>query len=153
MSVKEIIDLSRKISFNYEILKRYEAGVVLLGWEVGSIRLNSCGIFGSYLKIKNLQCWIIKSFVKCNSTLSDSSILENRDRKLLFHKKEIASFVNFLKIKTHTIVPSKVYWKNNLIKLEVCLCVGKKKYDKRLCLKNKEWNLDKAKILKNNLHN
>lgn len=152
MSFREIIDLSKKISFNYEIIKRYEVGIVLLGWEICSIRLNSCGIVGSYLKIKNLQCWIIKSFVKCDSALSDSKLLENRDRKLLLHKKEIVSFVNFLKLKTHTIVPSKVYWKNNLIKLEVCLCVGKKKYDKRLVLKNKEWNLDKAKILKNDMH-
>lgn len=153
MSFKEIINLSKKISFNYEVLKRYEAGIALFGWEVCSIRLNSCGIISSYLKIKNLQCWLVKSFVKCNALLLDSKVLENRDRKLLLHKKEIDNLVNFLKIKTHTIVPSKVYWKNNFIKLEVCLCVGKKKYDKRLFLKNKEWNLDKAKILKHNIIN
>lgn len=150
MSFKEIINLSKRVAFNYIILKRYEAGISLFGWEVCSVRLNSFGLLGSYLKIKNMECFLIKSLIKFNVLDVESKSFDIRDRKLLLHKREIISFIDFLKTKTHTIVPSKAYWKNNYIKLELCFCIGKKKYDKRMTQKNKEWNLDKLKILKDN---
>jgi len=153
MFLKDIVNLNRRISFNYDILKKYEVGIVLFGWEIHSIRLHSINIINSYVKIKNFECLLVKSFVKlCNISFSNFEVLESRDRKLLLHKKEIDNLIGLLKIKSYTLVPSKVYWKNNFIKLEISLCIGKKTYDKRRALKNKEWNLDKSKILKSNVY-
>jgi len=140
-----IVDLSKKVSFDYIIKNRYECGVVLFGTEVRSVRYNSFNIVGSYVSFKNFESWLIGSSIK---TLSLSNDYERRERKLLFHKKEIRYLFGMLKMKGFTLVPSKVYWKNSFIKVEVSLCIGKKKYDKRLSLKRKEWDLKKMQIIK-----
>jgi SsrA-binding protein len=84
-----------------------------------SVRLNSFSITGSYIKIKSLECWLVKSFIKVRASTLVDSVLENRDRKLLLHIKEIKNLIGLLNLRHYTLVPSKVYWKNNFLKLEI----------------------------------
>lgn len=145
-----ITNLHKKISFKYSIKKTYESGIVLFGWEVKAIKHMGLNITSSYILINNFNCWLVGSITSniITSIYNDKKI-NSRNRKLLFHKKEIKNLTGMLKIKGFTLIPSKVYWKNSFIKLEICLASGKKKYDKRIDLATRQWNLDKLRILKN----
>ena len=139
---KLILDLSKNISYNYYIKKKYECGVVLASNEVKSIRHYGCNILGSYIVFEKLECWLINFYINIAKIN-----LNNRKRKILLHKNEIKDLYDISKIKGYTIIPSSVYWKNNFIKMELCLSIGKKKYDKRASIKNKEWESNKQKII------
>jgi len=138
---KIILDLNRKILYNYYIKKKYECGVVLFSNEVKFIRHSGCNILNSYVVFEKKECWIVNFYVN----ISIKS-LNNRKRKILLHKKEINDLYIFSQSKGNSIIPSSVYWKNNFIKMELCLGVGKKLYDKRVSIKNKEWEFKKQKI-------
>jgi SsrA-binding protein len=140
--IKLVTDISKFVSFNYFIEARYEAGVVLLGWEVKCIRLNGVDLSTSFVSFRNSLVLIVGTVVNSSSFVSSYDFLnEKRDKVLLLNKKEINFLSGFSRMKGYTIIPSKAYWKNNLFKIEICLCFGKKKYDKRTILKNRELNL------------
>ncbi len=149
--MKIITDLSKKILFNYFIKKKYEFGVVLLGWEVKSIRQNGIIISGGYLFFKKFECWLIGSFIKKPSYFNDDKSKESRDRKVLLHKKEVKNLHDILKVKNIALIPSRVYWKKSFVKIEACLGVGKKLYDKRLSSKNMDWKINAAQTLKHDI--
>lgn len=140
------LSTNKKLSFNYKIVETFECGIVLTGTEVKSIRLRSFSITEAYcsfnenmLLVKNMH---IKKYEK--GTLFNHE--ELRDRALLVHKNELIRIKSKIKEKGLTLVPSKVYLKGGLIKIEVCLCEGKKLYDKRMTLKEKELLKEKRKI-------
>jgi len=150
MREKIIVNASKKIFYDYTVKEKYECGIVLLPWEVKAIRNSGCSIMNSYVSIRHLELWLVGLHINIPFFLNSSNNLKSdRDRKLLLHKKELMYFLGILKMKGCTLVPSKVYWKKNFIKIEVCLGVGKKKYDKRISIKTREWNLDKQRMLKN----
>ena len=120
---------------NFHIEEKFEAGVVLSGSEVKSIKNGKISIKESYAIIKKGELYVINSYIPKHTNSSYFNHDETRDRKLLLNKIEIRKLIGKTKIKGYTLVPIKVYSKKNLIKFEIGLGKGKKLYDKRVDLK------------------
>ena len=135
-----IIDIIRKIKFNYLILSTYEAGIVLESWEIKGIKKFGFDILNSYVTFDNLNCLLYNSYIKSVRThFYKDEFTERRNRLLLLKRREMKLLYGMVKLSRYTIVPTKVYWKNNIIKVNIALCIGKKKYDKRDKIKKAEW--------------
>ena len=125
-------------SRNYSIEEFYEAGVSLLGSEVKSIKSGKFSIKESYVILRRGELFMINSFVPKYSASSYFTHDEKRDRKLLLNKSEIKKLIGKIKFKGYALIPTKVYSKKNLIKIELGLGKGKKIYDKRADIKKKD---------------
>ncbi len=130
--------LNRKAKFNYFILEEIECGIELLGNEVKSIKEGSCNIKDSYARIKDNQVYLINMFVKKYKDASTFAAEETRERKLLLHKKQILKLKDRMDKESLTLIPLKVYMKKNKIKVLIGLCKGKKNYDKRETIKERD---------------
>ena len=143
-----VSDVFKKVLFNYVIKEKFECGIVLYGWEIKSIRLNGLNVIGSYVSFKNNELFLISSCISyLASNLIDNKQIEYRNRKLLLTSRELRYLYGVLKIKTYTLIPSKVYFKTAYVKIQICLCIGKKKHDKRVSIRNKEF-IKENKIIK-----
>ena len=138
-------------SRNYSIEEFYEAGVSLLGSEVKSIKSGKFSIKESYVILRRGELYIINSYVPKYSASSFFTHDEKRDRKLLLRKSEIRKLIGKIKIKGYALIPTKVYSKKNLIKIELGLGKGKKIYDKRADIKKKEVDKQIRRDFKSNL--
>ncbi len=143
------ICVNKSASFEYFIEERFEAGIVLVGSEVKSIRtgnvsLKECFIFieNGEMKVKNMH---ISPYEKGSFFNEDP----RRDRKLLMHKKEIIRLFSKVKQQGYTLVPLKMYFNGSLVKMEVGLCKGKQLHDKRHSIKEKDIKRDMERIMKN----
>lgn len=144
-----ILCTNKKATFKYSLLKKFEAGLSLHGWEVKSIKSGHGQISESYITIKNNEAFLVNAHLKILSTTSDSSkINSKRARKLLLNKREIINLANEVKRNGHSLIPIKIYSKNSLIKLELAIGKGKKAHDKRADIKKREWERNKDRILK-----
>jgi SsrA-binding protein len=145
-----ILCTNKKASFKFSLLKKIEAGLSLHGWEVKSIKSGHAQISESYITIKNNEAYLINAHLKVLSTTSESNKANSRrSRKLLLNKRELISISNEIKQNGHTLVPTKMYTKRSLIKLEIAIAKGKQAHDKRADIKNREWERNKDRILKN----
>lgn len=133
----EITNIKKLLCFNYILKDCFECGFVFFGWEVKSIRLNGINISNNYLTFNKSELFLCKTYIIGKGFVDSDIFLEKRDRKVLLKKKELISLYGMSKIKGHTLLLSRVYLKNNLIKGEINLCLGKKKYDKKIDLKIK----------------
>lgn len=140
--------LNRKAKFNYFILEEIECGIELKGNEVKSIKEGSCNIKDSYARIKNNEVYLINMFIKKYKDASTFAADETRQRKLLLHKKQILKLKEKLETDNLTLIPLKVYLKNNKIKVLIGLCKGKKNYDKRETIKERDIKRNIEKQLK-----
>lgn len=130
---------NRKIHFNYEIIKKYETGIELLGTEVKSIREGKMSLEGAFVIVRGGEVFLINASIPPYQVKNAPKDYDSiRNRKLLLTKKEIAVLAGNDKNKSLTIVPVSVYNKNRKIKLEIALVKGKKKYDKRQTIKKRE---------------
>jgi SsrA-binding protein len=134
-----ILIQNKKAGFNYHITEKMEAGLALTGQEVKSLREKKGSLFGSYVSIKNGECYLLG----CNippyqPKNAPSGYNPKKERKLLLKKKEIAYLTGKTKEKGIALIPMKIYTKKNLIKLEFGVAKGKKKYDKRETIKKRE---------------
>lgn len=136
---------NKKAYFNYFVEKEIEAGLVLNGTEIKSIRKGSCNIKDSYVRIKNNECFITNMYIAKYEEGSIFNHDEYRERKLLLHKKEILKLKNDLQISGYTLVPLKVYIKNGKAKVLVGVCKGKKLYDKRMTIKKRDLERESRK--------
>lgn len=139
---------NRKAKFDYQVFDTYEAGIVLTGTEIKSIRQGNCNIKDSYVIIKNNEAYVINMHI---SPYEEGNIFnheETRTRKLLLHKKEILKLNDKLKISGYTIVPLKIYFNKNKAKMLIGLAKGKKNYDKRESLKEKDMKREMEKQIK-----
>lgn len=130
--------LNRKARHDYFIEEEYECGIVLTGTEIKSIRSGSCNISDSYAIVKNGELFLLNMFI---SHYKEGNIFnhdESRTRKLLMHKKEINKINNKIKLEGYTLVPLKVYFKNSYAKVLLGLAKGKKNYDKRETIKERD---------------
>jgi len=144
-----ILCTNKKASFKYFLLKKIEAGLNLHGWEVKSIKLGHAQISESYIVINGNEAFLVNSHLKVLSSTSESDkVNSKRSRKLLLNKKELINLSNEIKQNGYSIIPTRIYTKNSLIKLEIALAKGKKMHDKRTDIKNKEWERNKERILK-----
>lgn len=130
--------LNRKARFNYFIIEEIECGIELFGSEVKSIRNGNCNIKDSYGVIRNNEVYLINMFIKNYKEASIFNKEETRKRKLLLHKKEIIKLKEKIEKEGYTLIPLKVYFNRNKVKVLLGLCKGKKTYDKREVLKEKE---------------
>ncbi|MDO8030217.1 SsrA-binding protein SmpB ['Planchonia careya' phytoplasma] len=146
--MKQKVIFNKKVNYDYFLDKKYSAGIQLLGNEVKSIRLGQVHLDNSYVCIDNNELFVINMKITKYSCSNDFDHIDNRKKKLLLKKKEILQIKN--KIKTHNlaIIPIKIFNQRNLFKLEIALVRGKKKYDKRQDLKNKDELMYTKKILK-----
>ena len=136
---------NKKAYFNYFVEKEIEAGLVLNGTEIKSIRKGSCNIKDSYVRIRNNECFITNMYIAKYEEGSIFNHDEYRERKLLLHKKEILKLKNDLQISGYTLVPLKVYIKNGKAKVLVGVCKGKKLYDKRMTIKKRDLERESTK--------
>ena len=133
-----IVATNRKANHNYKIIEKYEAGMVLSGSEVKSIRNNKVSIKEAYVRIFNNELFIIGMNISIYENSGYSGHDPTSDRKLLVHKREILKMKRFVEEKGRTLVPLKVYFKRGKAKLEFGLGQGKKLWDKRQDIKDKQ---------------
>ncbi|MBR4004030.1 MAG: SsrA-binding protein SmpB [Clostridia bacterium] len=127
----KVVASNKFANFNYFILETYEAGIVLKGSEIKSIRQNGMTLNESFILIKQNQVFLKNSFVKSYQTANNFSPKPDRDRLLLLNKSEILKLKQKVETKGLTIVPIKAYLKDDLLKLEIGLCKGKKLFNKK----------------------
>ena len=130
----EIINIRKSLSFNYILKDFFECGIVLFGWEVKSVRLSGISILNNYLIFKSHELFVCKTYISAKNFILDDINIERRDRKVLLRKKQLMSLYGMSKLKGHTLLLSRIYFKDSLIKCEICLCLGKKNYDKKKIL-------------------
>ena len=143
------IALNKKARHEYHIHERYEAGVALLGWEVKSLRAGKCQLVDSYILLKDGEAWLLGAHITPLSTASTHVVADpTRTRKLLLHKKEIARLIGAVNQTGYTCVPLALYWKGNKVKCEIALVKGKQLHDKRATEKERDWNRQKQRIIR-----
>ena len=140
--------LNRKAKYNYFIEDEYECGIELFGNEVKSIREGTCNIKDSYAVIRKGEVYLINMFVKTYEKTGAFIKEETRTRKLLLHKKEILKLRDKIDKESFTLIPLKIYFKNNKVKVLLGLCKGKKNYDKRETIKERDIKIKIEKELK-----
>jgi SsrA-binding protein len=143
-----LIAENKKALFNYDIVTRIEAGIILKGWEVKSIKDKRMSLKESYIIIRNGKALLIGSHVARWTGANIKSDLEYRERELLLNKKEIKELLAGVKIKGQTIVPLNVHLHRNIIKIEIVLAKGKKMFDKRAVLKERDQKREIQRDLK-----
>ena len=144
----KIICLNRKASFNYFFEDLIEAGIVLKGSEIKSIREGKVNIADSYAVEKNGELILINSHIASYKQASYSNHKPLDTRKLLLNKKEINKLIGKMQRDGLTIVPTKMYFKKGKAKIELAVAKGKKKYDKRASKKNRDWSREKARYVR-----
>ena len=144
----KIISINRKARFNYFFDEIFEAGIVLKGSEVKSIRLGKVNISDSYAVEKHGEIFLINSHIASYKQASYVNHKPTDERKLLLNKKEISKLIGKMQREGFTIVPTKMYFRKGKVKIELAVAKGKKKYDKRLTKKNRDWNRDKARYVR-----
>ena len=144
----KIICLNRKASFNYFFEDFFEAGIVLKGSEIKSVREGKVNIAESYAVEKGGEIVLINSHISPYKQASYSNHNPTDDRKLLLNKKEINKLIGKMQRDGFTLVPTKMYFKKGKAKIEIAVAKGKKQYDKRQAIKRKDWNRDKARYFR-----
>ena len=143
------IAVNKKARHDYFIEQNFECGMVLEGWEVKSLRAGRAQITETYVFLKNGEAWVTGAHI---SPLNTASTHVNPDptrtRKLLLNRKELDRMVVAVERKGYTLVALKLYWHKGRAKLEVGLAKGKKQHDKRASDKDRDWQRQKARILK-----
>jgi len=143
-----IID-NRQVFHEYFIEERYEAGIVLEGWEVKAIRAGRTQLKEAYVVVKQGEVWLIGCHISALPTASTHIHPDpTRSRKLLLHAQEIRKLIGKVKVAGYTLAPINLHYTKGRIKLEIGLAKGKKQHDKRATEKDREWQREKARILR-----
>ncbi len=129
---------NKKAYFDYTILEEVEAGISLVGTEIKAVRKGSVDLKDSFITIKNNEAFILNMYIAKYEEGNIFNHEERRTRKLLLHKKEIKKLKEKVKIEGLTLIPLKLYFKKNYIKVLVGICKGKKLYDKRASIKERD---------------
>ena len=144
----KIICLNRKASFNYFFEDLFEAGIVLKGSEIKSVRNGKVNIAESYAVEKGGEIILINSHISPYKQASYSNHNPTDNRKLLLNKKEINKLIGKMQRDGFTLVPTKMYFKKGKAKIELAVAKGKKQYDKRATKKSRDWNREKARYIR-----
>ena len=147
----KIIAANNKANYNFTVSNKIEAGIVLTGSEVKSLRINTGSIRGSYIIEQNGELWLSNSFIKKYQNSNESNYDPSRKRKLLVTKREFDKISGSIKQGGFTIIPLSLYFSDKgFAKLSCGIAKGKKKIDKRESIKQRDWNIKKQRLLKNN---
>ena len=147
-----VIVSNKKARFDYHIEDSFEAGLALQGWEVKSLRAGKAQLVDSYVLFKNGEAWLLGALISPLPTVSTHFVVDpQRTRKLLLNKDELARLFNATQQKGFTCVCTKLYWKNHLVKAEIALAKGKQLHDKRATDKERDWNREKQRVMRNSV--
>ena len=143
------IALNKKVKHDYFIDEKFEAGLVLLGWEVKSLRESKVNLTDTYVFIRDGEAWLIGTNITPLLSASTHFVTDaKRTRKLLLNQRELQKLEEGVNQKGHTAVCTALYWKNHLIKCEIALAKGKAHYDKRMDSKERDWNRQKQRLMR-----
>ena len=143
---------NRRARFDYQILDTFEAGVALAGWEVKSLRAGKVQLTDSFVQMHRGEAYLYGANITPPDTISTHYVSEpTRTRKLLLHKKELAKISAAIAQKGQTCVCTVLYWKGHLVKAKVGLAAGKKQHDKRDTEKERDWQRQKARVVRDNV--
>ncbi|MEO1750563.1 SsrA-binding protein SmpB [Thiofaba sp. EF100] len=143
------IALNKKAKHEYFIEERFEAGIVLQGWEVKAIRAGKVQITDSYVLLKNGEAFLFGAQI--SPLLSASTHVKpdpTATRKLLLHREEISKMIGAVERKGYALIPLAMYWKGGRVKVEVGLAKGKKEFDKRAAEKERDWQREKGRLMR-----
>lgn len=146
MDIK-VVAKNRKALFEYFILESFEAGISLKGSEIKSIRAGQVSLQESYVQVEASQAWLINSHIASYQAASYSDHDPKRPRRLLLHKKEIRLLHSEVRQKGVTVIPVKMYLKNGRAKVEIAIAKGKKLYDKRQDIANKDQKREMDRLM------
>ena len=140
---------NKKARHDYFIEDTFETGVALQGWEVKSLRDKKVQLVDSYVLIKDGEAYLLGCNITPLNTASTHVVADpSRTKKLLLHKKELARLFIATQQKGYTCVCTKLYWKDHLIKTEIALAKGKQSHDKRATIKDRQWNIEKQRAVR-----
>ena len=147
----EIIAANKKANHDFFIKEKFDAGLVLTGSEVKSLRINTGSIKESYVLEKKGELWLTNCFIKKYSSSSNNDVYySTRSKKILVNKRELNKIIGLSRKEGMTIIPLLLYFNDKgIAKLSIGLGKGKRKYDKRAVIKSKEWNIKKQRLEKN----
>lgn len=149
LSGSSVIAVNRKAKHDYFIEETLEAGIVLEGWEVKSMRAGKAQLTDSHIIFKKSEAWLLGSHI--TPLLSASTHIHpdpTRTRKLLLNRRELHRLVGSIDRKGYTLIPLELYWHNRHIKLKIALAKGKKAHDKRETIKERDWQKEKTRLMK-----
>ena len=145
------IALNKRAKHDYHVLDKFEAGIALTGWEVKSLREGKVDIVDSFVHMQNGEALLVGVKINPLPTVSTHFVPEpSRTRKLLLHKKELAKILAATQQKGQTCVCTAFYWKSHLVKCEIALAKGKQQHDKRSTEKDRDWERQKQRIVRDN---
>ena len=140
---------NKKAFHDYFIDERFEAGLSLMGWEVKSLRAGRVSLQESYVLIKDGQAWLFGCHMMPLASASTHVVTDPiRSRRLLLHRQQLDRLIGAVERKGYTLVPLSLYWKNGLAKVSIALARGKKAFDKRATIKEREWQIDKQRVMR-----
>ncbi len=144
------IALNKKARHNYNLSDKFEGGMSLQGWEIKSIRSGKVNISDCYVHIKNREAYLLGAEIMPLNAASSHVVCEpTRDRKLLLNQRELDRLVGAVERDGYSLIATAMYWKRCWVKLEFYLGKGKKDHDKRADIKDREWAVDKGRLMKN----
>ncbi len=144
----KVISTNRRAKHDYELLDRYEAGLVLTGPEIKSIRAHKVNLQHSYVQVKGGELWLFEANIAPYDRAGYEKQDPTRPRKLLLHKREVAKIIDSLATKGLTMVPTKLYLRDGWAKIEIALARGKRQYDKRQAIAKRDAKRQVERALK-----
>ena len=143
---------NRRASYDYALTERFEAGLVLEGWEVKAIRAGNAQLVDSYVLLRDGEAWLLGANIAPLPSASSHVVADpQRTRKLLLHSRELARIFTATQAKGFSCVATAMYWKHNRVKCEIALGKGKKQHDKRAAVRDRDWQRQKAQLHKQGL--
>lgn len=143
------IALNKRARHEYHLIERYEVGLALQGWEVKAIRAGRANIGESYAVVRKGELYLFGAQITPLITASTHVVADDRrTRKILMHRHEIDKLLGKIEREGYTLIPTAMYWKRNKIKLELALAKGKQAHDKRAASKERDWQREKARVMR-----
>lgn len=140
---------NKKARFQYEIEKEWEVGLALEGWEVKSLRAGKIQLVDSYVILKNGAAWLFGAQIQPLPTAATHIEADPlRNRKLLIHADEFKQWIGYVERDGYTLIPLSLYWRGRWVKAKIALAKGKKTYDQRASIKDREWQRERERVMK-----
>ena len=149
ISGEALIARNKRATYDFKIDEKFEAGLVLQGWEVKCLREGRVQLVDGYVQIIRGEAFLYGVNINPLNSTSTHYVAENtRTRKLLLNRRELSRLIGAVERKGYTIVAMNMYWKRGRVKLEIGIGKGKKEYDKRATIKDRDWQRDKARVVR-----
>ena len=149
MQQSAMIAVNKKVRFDYFVEDEFEAGLVLQGWEIKSLRAGKINLSDAHVIIKYGEAWLLGAQIQPLPTASTHMVPDSiRTRKLLLNRQELSQLIGSVERQGYTLVPLSLYWKRNKIKMKIALAKGKKTHDKRDTIKDRDWQRTRSRIMK-----